>query len=173
MLEDLLAPKLRVVFCGTAAGARSAALGQYYAGRGNRFWDILAATGLTPRLLVPSEHHLLPTFRIGLTDIAKHQSGNDVDIDFRPADAAALRAKILRYQPRLLCFNGKRAAREFLGRHTVDYGSHDEAVGVTSLFVAPSTSGAARASWDASIWHDLARQARRLDGGGAGVPPSW
>lgn len=37
VLPDLLRPGLRVVFCGTAAGAASALSGAYYAGRGNRF----------------------------------------------------------------------------------------------------------------------------------------
>jgi TDG/mug DNA glycosylase family protein len=48
-LADLLATDLRVVFVGTAAGRRSAALGHYYAGRGNRFWRTLFDIGLTPR----------------------------------------------------------------------------------------------------------------------------
>src|SRR2546427_10087333 len=48
-LPDLLAPSLRVVFVGTAAGRESAAK-CYYAGRGNRFWRTLHEVGLTPRL---------------------------------------------------------------------------------------------------------------------------
>src|SRR5713101_2566141 len=122
MLDDLFGPDLLVVFCGTAAGNRSAALQQYYAGRGNRFWDILAATTLTPRLLAPSEYRLLPDFGIGLTDIAKGHAGNDVDVAFRRADREILRAKLARYRPRVLCFNGKRAAQEFFGAKTVAYG---------------------------------------------------
>jgi len=38
MLPDVLAANLDVVFCGTAAGKRSAEVGMYYAGPGNRFW---------------------------------------------------------------------------------------------------------------------------------------
>ena len=49
VLPDVLAPDLRVVFVGTAAGARSAAVGHYYAGPGNRFWHTLHEIGLTPR----------------------------------------------------------------------------------------------------------------------------
>jgi len=160
MLDDLLRPNLLVVFCGTAAGHRSAALGQYYAGRGNRFWSVLAKTRLTPRQLAPSEYRLLPTFGIGLTDIAKGQSGNDVDITFRTADRQALRAKIEAHQPLVLCFNGKRSAREFFGSAEVDYGLHRERIGATSLFVVPSTSGAARASWDERPWRNLAARVR-------------
>jgi hypothetical protein len=42
VLPDLLAPGLRLVVCGSAAGVRSAQLGQYYAGRGNKLWRTLA-----------------------------------------------------------------------------------------------------------------------------------
>ncbi len=48
MLEDLLAPGLALVVCGSAAGRRSAQLGHYYAGPGNKFWRTLARVGLTP-----------------------------------------------------------------------------------------------------------------------------
>ena len=55
VLPDLLVPGLRIVFCGSAAGAVSAAKGAYYAGPGNRFWRILHETGLTPMRLAPHE----------------------------------------------------------------------------------------------------------------------
>jgi len=161
MLKDLCRAKLRVIFCGTAAGHRSAMLKQYYAGRGNRFWEILATTRLTPRRLAPAEYASLPEFGIGLTDIAKGQRGNDVDISFGPSDRAPLRRKILAYQPQFLCFNGKRAAQEFFGVRGIRYGLLAERIGETQVFVAPSTSGAARASWDPAIWQDLARRVRR------------
>jgi len=40
LLKDLLAPGLKIVFCGTAAGEVSAARGEYYAGRRNKFWSV-------------------------------------------------------------------------------------------------------------------------------------
>jgi TDG/mug DNA glycosylase family protein len=161
VLNDLCAPNLRVIFCGTAAGHRSAVLKQYYAGRGNRFWQILAETKLTPRLLAPTESSALLRHGIGLTDVAKGQRGNDVDIRFSAGDRSPLYEKILEYQPAYLCFNGKRAAQEFLGTKAVKYGLQRERIGESRLFVAPSTSGAARGSWDAAIWRDLARRIRR------------
>jgi len=156
MLADLLHPNLLVVFCGTAAGKRSAALKQYYAGRGNRFWPILAETKLTPRLLAPSEYRLLPSFGIGLTDFAKGQAGNDADIAFASPYREQLQAKVLQYQPQFLCFNGKRAAQEFYATKAVTFGLQPEPVGFTKVFVAPSTSGAAQRAWDKRIWKKLA-----------------
>ena len=157
MLEDLLAPGLRLVICGTAASDRSARLGAYYAGPGNKLWRTLHAVGLTPRLLVPSDYRVAKEFGIGFTDLVKDQSGSDAAIDFRKDQRGRLRAAILSTQPAFLCFNGKRAATEYLEGKPVAYGLHATTIGATRLFVAPSTSGAANGNWDLSIWEELAR----------------
>ena len=156
MLKDLLTQDLLLVVCGSAAGRRSAELKQYYAGPGNKFWRTLAQVGLTPRELSPSEYELLLTFGIGLTDVVKGQSGSDRELDFSGVHREELRNKILEYRPRYLCFNGKRAAQEFFGRRQVRYGIQPESIAATGLFIAPSTSGAANASWDLSVWQQLA-----------------
>lgn len=156
LLQDVLEPNLRVVICGTALGAASAQKQQYYAGPGNRFWMILTEIGLTPRMLSPAEYPSLLDHGIGLTDIVKDQSGPDSSLVFRDAGAAALEAKLLEYQPKVLCFNGKRAAMTYLGRRTVSYGLQPENVARTQLFVAPSTSGAARRWWDPTVWKTMA-----------------
>ncbi|MCE8471073.1 hypothetical protein LZ189_18835, partial [Rhodovulum sulfidophilum] len=52
ILPDFVAPDLRSVFCGMAAGPRSAELGLYYAGHGNRFWPVLHRAGLVPEPVV-------------------------------------------------------------------------------------------------------------------------
>ena len=160
MLDDLLAPDLRLVVCGSAAGRRSAQLRQYYAGPGNKFWATLAGVGLTPRRLAPSEWRSLLEFGIGLTDLVKDQSGGDRELGFERADRAALRAKLVRFRPRILCFNGKRSAQEFFGRREIAYGLQLEAIGATRLFVAPSTSGAASGAWDPAPWRALAERVR-------------
>jgi TDG/mug DNA glycosylase family protein len=158
ILPDVLLPGLRVVFCGTAAGAVSAARGAYYAGPGNRFWTILAAIGLTPRRLAPEEFRLLPQFAIGLTDLAKSVSGADVDLPRRAFDPEALRLRIRAVRPRVLGFNGKKAASLFLGISgpSLCYGRQAPFPDFPDIFVLPSTSGAARASWDQRPWFDLA-----------------
>lgn len=166
MLADLLEPHLRLVFCGTAAGRSSAELGQYYAGRANRFWSILFVVGLVPRVLLPYEYRDLLKYGIGLTDIVKDQSGCDHDIDFVGNEPAALHEKLLRFSPKLLCFNGKRAAKIFFMRRDICYGLQRDTVGCTRLFVAPSTSGAANRWWDRSLWVELAELAGRTEPAG-------
>lgn len=155
ILPDLLAPDLSVVFCGTAAGTQSALVGAYYAGPGNRFWQTLHEIGLTPTRLAPADAPRLIDMGIGLTDIAKHASGPDHRIGRNAYDAAGLRDKIQRYRPRYLAFNGRNAARAFLGRRPVP-GRQSELIGETRLFVLPSTSGAARKYWDIAVWRELA-----------------
>lgn len=158
ILPDVLQPGLSLVFCGTAAGKRSADEQAYYAHPGNMFWRALFAAGLTPRLLAPAEYPLLAGYGIGLTDVAKRHAGNDDQLPRDAFDVPALRAKIERYTPRIVAFTSKAAARAALGR-AADYGLQTECFGASRLFVLPSPSGQARGHWDLAPWLALAAHA--------------
>lgn len=155
ILPDLLQPGLQLVFCGTAAGRRSAREGAYYAHPGNVFWRTLHAVQLTPRLFTPAEFTLLPALGIGLTDLAKHHMGNDDELPRDAFDVDALKQRIARHVPHMLAFTSKAAARAALGRHA-GYGLQAERMGETRLFVLPSPSGQARGHWDVAPWQLLA-----------------
>lgn len=159
ILPDVLQPGLAIVFCGTAAGAESARRGAYYAGPGNAFWPTLAEVGLTPHRLMPEAFRTVTQYGLGLTDLAKHVSGSDQVLRKQDFDRAGLRARIERFQPRLLALTSKRTAQEFLQR-PVTYGLAPERIGATALFVLPSPSGAARGHWDVGWWWELARYRR-------------
>ena len=159
VLPDVLAAGLHVVVCGTAAGSESARAGAYYAGPGNRFWPILARIELTPFQLAPSSYPTLPEYGIGLTDLAKQQSGEDAILRASDFDTLDLLTKIESFRPRAVAFNGKKAAQIALGR-PVAYGRQPETFGGAAVFVLPSTSGAARRYWDETHWQDVARFAR-------------
>lgn len=156
IVPDVLAPGLRLVFCGTAPSKASAAARAYYAKPGNRFWPALHAAGFTPRRFHPSEYAKLLGLAIGLTDLCKGHSGNDDELPSGALDAAALRAKIERYRPDAVAFTSKNAAKAFLGR-VADYGWQAERVGATRLYVLPSPSGQAVRFWDERPWRALAR----------------
>ena len=160
VLPDALGPGLRIVFCGSAAGAVSARVGAYYAGPGNGFWPTLYRVGLTPRLLAPAEFPTVLRYGIGLTDLCKTESGADASLSREADDAKALTAKIARYRPAILAFNGKRAAGVFLDAATIDYGEQAERIGETAIHVLPSTSGAARRWWDETYWRRVAEALR-------------
>jgi TDG/mug DNA glycosylase family protein len=159
VLPDILAPDLRLVFCGTAAGTASAKARAYYAGPGNSFWATLHAVGLTPEQLKPAEFERLPEFGIGLTDICKVRHGSDEEVGTVEFDVAGLEQRITAAEPENLAFNGKNAARGALERD-VDYGPQPERIGGASLWVLPSTSGAARRFWNIEPWRELGQNWR-------------
>ncbi len=166
VLPDMLQEKLKVVFCGTAASEKSARLKAYYAGPGNRFWPTLFEIGLTPNPLQPHEFQQVIHYGIGLTDIAKQASGVDAALIQSDFDAALFKEKIHHFQPRIVAFTSKRAAREglMLSSAALAYGWLDQTIGQTRLYVLPSPSGAARAYWNIAFWQALADEIKRFDG---------
>jgi TDG/mug DNA glycosylase family protein len=162
ILPDVLQPDLTIVFCGTAAGKKSAEAGAYYANPGNKFWRILYETGLTPRQLAPVEFRTLPHYGLGLTDLAQHTFGNDTDLQSHDFNPDYFREKMLHYAPRFIAFNSKRATLEFYRRKTISYGLQPERLGTSAIFVLPSTSGLACRAWDAAYWYELAALVRPI-----------
>jgi TDG/mug DNA glycosylase family protein len=170
MLPDLIGPTPRLVFCGTAAGRASAARGHYYAGPGNRFWPILAETGLTPRLFRPEEDGLLPGLGLGLTDLAKGVAGMDHEIPHAAFVAGRIDLIVREFRPAGLAFTSLAAGRLALGRK-----AGDRAIGAgpqgrqarwpgVAVFVLPSPSGAARGSFSPEPWYQVAEWARQAAG---------
>jgi len=158
ILPDVLAPGLRVVFCGTAPGARSAQEGAYYAHPGNYFWRTLFKTGLTPHQLAPRAFREVLQFGIGLTDVAKHAFGSDAQLPQEAFDPESLRRKLARYKPRIVAFTSKNAARAALGLSpgAFQYGPQELRVSQSRVFVLPSPSGQARGFWNIEPWRELA-----------------
>ena len=92
VLPDVLAPGLKIVFCGSAAGTASALARAYYAKPGNKFWPTLAATGLTPALVKPSDYLRVLEYGIGMTDMCKVEFGQDAALSGESDDARAVHA---------------------------------------------------------------------------------
>ena len=169
MLPDLLSRDLDVLICGTAAGTASALRGHYYAGPGNRFWTLLAETGLTPRRLAPDEDSQLVGFGLGLTDLAKGVAGMDHQIPQAAFLPARLRRLVGQWRPRRLAFTSLTAARLALADKSISAGRIAGMAGFDGigLWALPSPSGAARGSFSAAPWHDLAEDVRHAGSGGA------
>jgi TDG/mug DNA glycosylase family protein len=160
VISDVVAPGLRIVFCGTALGSASARRSAYYAGPGNKFWPTLHAIGLTARQLAPEEYPELLTYGLGLTDICKTRAGSDAEVGRDAFDVPRLRGLIEAAGPAWLAFNGKNAAKAALGLERVGYGAIGATFGRAPAFVLPSTSGAANRYWDIAPWHELAERAK-------------
>jgi len=156
ILPDVLAPGLRVVFCGVAPGRVSAARRAYYAGPGNKFWPMLFRTGLTPRLFAPHEYPAVLPLGIGLTDVCKTDFGADHELARDAFDAAGFLAKMARFRPGAIAFDGKFAAKMALGVKTIPYGRQSDTLHDAAMFVLPSPSGRARRFWNERYWFELA-----------------
>jgi double-stranded uracil-DNA glycosylase len=142
-VPDVLAPNLRVVFCGINPGFVSAAAGAHFANPRNDFWRLLHEAGFTPRLLAPEEQFEALKFGVGLTNAAFRTTRGSGDLrraDFR-GSAERLAALAEELRPRWLAFVGKEAYRGVFGERP-DLGAQPRKLGPARLFVLPSTSPA-------------------------------
>jgi TDG/mug DNA glycosylase family protein len=162
LLPDLIAPGLRLLFCGSALGAMSYRLQAPYANPANKFWRSLHEAGITPRRFAPSEYKEVLKLGIGFTDLNKTQFGNDDALAKEHDDVVSLMRKVKLYKPAILAFTAKRPAQVFL-RETFDrrgppaYGLQEQRIGDTRLFVLTSPSGRAGSFWTLEPWQELAR----------------
>jgi TDG/mug DNA glycosylase family protein len=142
-VPDILAPGLRVVFCGINPGRWSATAGAHFANPRNDFWRLLHDAGFTPRLLAPGEQEQLLSFGLGVTNAAFRTTKGSGDLrrgDF--ADAAERLAEIAeKLRPSWIAFVGKEAYRGAFGKRP-QLGGQERRLGATRLFVLPSTSPA-------------------------------
>ena len=149
-VPDVLAPGLRIVFCGINPGRASAAAGAHFANPRNAFWRLLHATHLTPRLLLPAEQAHVLEHGIGLTNAAYRTTRGSADL--RRADFAGAAERLERLarelRPQWLAFVGKEAYRGAFGTRA-ELGLQQRRLHDTRLFVLPSTSPAnAAVPWD-------------------------
>ena len=142
-VPDVLAPDLRVVFCGINPGFVSAAAGAHFANPRNDFWRLLHDAGFTPRLLTPDEQFEALRCGVGLTNAALRTTRGSGDLrrgDFGGA-AERLGALAEELRPRWMGFVGKEAYRGTFGERP-ELGKQARTLGETRLFVLPSTSPA-------------------------------
>ena len=161
-LPDVLAPGLDVVFVGTAAGARSAAEGVYYAHPGNKFWATLKTMGLLPKNFRPADFCKAPAHGIGFTDMCKVRAGSDAEIGDDAFDRARFARAIRKARPRIVAFTSKKAASVWLGIPTgkLVYGEQETVKDFPRIFVLPSPSGQATKYWNDAHWRALAKRLR-------------
>src|ERR687891_2680010 len=79
-VPDVIAPGLRVLFCGINPGLYSGATGHHFARPGNRFWPTLHQAGFTPRQLAPDETDALLACGIGITNIVNRTTATAAEL---------------------------------------------------------------------------------------------
>jgi TDG/mug DNA glycosylase family protein len=149
-VPDVLAPGLRVLFCGINPGRVSAAAQAHFANPRNDFWRLLHAAGFTPRLLGPAEQFELLTYRIGVTNAAARTTPGSGDLRKGDFAGAAERLELIadELKPAWIGFVGKEAYRGTFGERA-ELGVQERRLANTRLFVLPSTSPAnAAVPWE-------------------------
>ncbi|HEX7182121.1 MAG TPA: mismatch-specific DNA-glycosylase, partial [Thermoanaerobaculia bacterium] len=79
-VPDVIAPGLRVLFCGINPGLYTAAVGHHFARPGNRFWPALHAAGFTERLLSPFEERELLRDGYGITNVVERATATAAEL---------------------------------------------------------------------------------------------
>ena len=114
-LPDYLERDLDIVFVGLNPGLISVQAGCYFASPRNRFWPAINRSGLLEPPLGSTMDHEILRQRMDITDVVKRPSRGAYDL--RAADfcrwAPVLKEKLSRLQPRIVCFHGAIAYRNY------------------------------------------------------------
>ncbi|MEP6706185.1 MAG: G/U mismatch-specific DNA glycosylase [Pyrinomonadaceae bacterium] len=142
-ISDVIAPDLRVLFCGINPGLYSGATGHHFARPGNRFWPALLASGFTDRLLSPAEKRELLKDGYGITNVIARTTASETDLrkDEYAIGARRLRTKLRRYQPKFLAVLGIGAYRVAFNKPKAILGRQEEKICDTIVWVLPNPSG--------------------------------
>lgn len=166
LLPDVLAPGLRIVFCGINPGLWSAATGHHFARPGNRFWPALHASGLTPRRLEPAEQHELLALGLGLTNVVPRATARADELTAQEYVEGGRRlvAKMEELRPGWLAVLGVTAYRTAFGDRRAQVGEQPLTIGETRVWVLSNPSGI-NAHWSAAALADEFTSLRRAAGG--------
>jgi TDG/mug DNA glycosylase family protein len=142
-VKDVIAPGLKVLFCGINPGLYTAAIGHHFGRPGNRFWPALFAGGFTPRLFDPSEKHELLALGYGITNMVSRATlrADELTAEELRAGAKVVTRKVLKYKPRYLAVVGISSYRTAFDRPAAIVGPQTETIGETRLWVLPNPSG--------------------------------
>ena len=126
----------------------SGATGHHFARPGNRFWPALYRSGFTDRLLHPSEQDLLPSYGLGITNLAHRATARADELTAEELREGGRRLVTLveRLRPACLAVAGVTAYRTAYGRPHARIGPQDETFGPAKVWVLPNPSGL-NASW--------------------------
>ena len=142
-MPDVIAPGLRVLFCGINPGLYTAAVGHHFARPGNRFWPALFAGGFTDRLLSPFDERELLKSGYGITNLVMRTTAtaNELSVDEMREGGRQLTKKVRRYKPEFLALLGLGAYRAGFGDLKAQVGPQAHTIGETKVWVLPNPSG--------------------------------
>ncbi|MDQ5843696.1 MAG: G/U mismatch-specific DNA glycosylase [Acidobacteriota bacterium] len=142
-VRDVIAPHLRVLFCGINPGLYTAAVGHHFARPGNRFWPALYASGFTECLMSPFDERELLLASYGITNVVMRATAtaDQLSRDELRESGRKLAAKVRRYKPCFLAVLGLGAYRAAFEQPKAVIGRQDLMIGETVVWVLPNPSG--------------------------------
>lgn len=142
-VRDVIAPRLRVLFCGINPGLYTAAVGHHFARPGNRFWPALHAGGFTDRLLSPFDERELLKSGYGITNVVMRTSAtaDQLSREELREGGQLLAAKVRKYRPQVLAILGLGAYRTAFEKPKAVTGRQEEMIAETVIWVLPNPSG--------------------------------
>lgn len=142
-IPDVIAPGLRILFCGINPGVYSGAVGHHFARPGNRFWPALHKAELTPRQFSPFEDQELLTLGYGITNVVERTTAAAAELSAEELAEGGQRLveKVLYYHPRILAVLGISAYRTAFNKPKAILGPQPERIGDTVVWVLPNPSG--------------------------------
>ena len=140
ILNDLIAPNLKVIFCGINPGLKSAFDGHHFSNRSNRFWKVLHQAGFTPYEIKPLNDVSILDFGYGLTtavaratvradELLKDEFDNSIEI---------FKKKMEHFKPKYIAFLGKPAYMAFSKNKQIFWGLQPESFYGISVWVLPN-----------------------------------
>ncbi len=161
-LPDVIAPGLKVLFCGINPGLYSAAIGHHFGRPGNRFWKVIYQAGITPRFFTPYEDRDLLELGYGLTNLVERATthANQLNDDELRSGVKKLEAKVRDYHVPAVAILGLGAYRLAFQRRNVTIGLQGEDIAGARLWVLPNPSGL-NAHYQVT---DMAREYRKILG---------
>lgn len=142
-VPDIIAPGLRVLFCGINASLYSAAVGHHFARPGNRLWKTLFQAGFTERVLHPDEDRTLLARGYGMTNIVARATARADELSKAEllAGHRLLAAKVEQFQPQYLAILGITAYRTAFRQPKATIGLQSETLQGSHIWVLPNPSG--------------------------------
>jgi TDG/mug DNA glycosylase family protein len=165
LVDPVVAPGLRVVFCGINPGLYTAWAGYHFARPGNRFWPALHRSGFTPRQLAPAEQGRLIELGLGITNVVARATATAAELrrDELRSGGRDLVGFVARWQPAYLAVLGVTAYRTAFDAPKAVVGPQP-ALGATRVWVLPNPSGL-NAHWQPpALAAEFARLRHEVDG---------
>jgi TDG/mug DNA glycosylase family protein len=142
-VPDLIAPGLKVLFCGINPGLYSGATGLHFARPGNRFWPVVHRSGFTPRQLDPSEENELLRYGCGITCFVERTTARADELtaaEFVEGGRRLIK-KIRRYKPGVVAVLGIGAYKAAFAKKAAAVGPQNETIDDTLVWLLPNPSG--------------------------------